>query len=811
MKPTVAAKLEAARDRLAALGRLTADLVAAHPEVFEDPELRKRLTAFEEAHAEAQERLARPRLSIAMIGTTSSGKSTIVNALVGRQIAPIEAGEMSGGVLTLRDADQRRVVVEPTEGAAWEAGEWTEIADKDAYDRIRNGVMRPYHDTRKERNCLAPQVFYEGPLLPARDDTLLELPTDLGIEFIDLPGLKSVQDRANLSVIQTRVHKAFSLVALDYLQTDEDHRKKLLEELVRVVKYLQGRTDSMIFVLNRVDQHGSDDEPVADRISLLRKEIREVLELNHEPDVLPFEARLLYRAQCAWGAASETHDHPEAPPELRLQHLTELFKECASTIERQIWTDESLDKWLQDVKRSVRKGQDVTPDEARRLLRLAREWSGGTKLWKRLRARIEESFAELVILPVLIEVFDTHHSLTGSLRTVSEIRKIDSKDQLERERERLEQVQMRLHKEVSATRERFRHRLTSAANGLKTGDQAVRHRLTKDLGPGFESLLSAVNEVTGDLNASLIAPVRDALTGNRGSYDLEEKLARVVAPSAAKDLARAYDTFSRRIPSLERKPGTLSARVRADDTDGVHRLEETERDARRLYQEMRKTIAGRAEFTLQGQATAVRDALTGLLDQQTNTIASTLRSELSDLGLDKAIESVRRGKTSADLLKLPSEFFTLPTAVDQRRHEQVEVVGQREETEHYTTGTCFKDKKTRTVIKNVMGTVAYQDLELPDEDGMARQWSDGVRGGEESLWETLRDWMIEALHESSVSFSSAIDSVLRLADRALEDQQRLAAGEYADVVARWEEIDGNVDRLEASLCQLLRAGTSKTN
>lgn len=808
MKTAVATKLEAARVRLEELARLTGELAAAHPAVFEDPDLREHLAAFEEAHAEAHERLTRPSLSIATIGTTSSGKSTIVNALVGRRIAPIEAGEMSGGVLTLRDADERRVVVEQAENAPWEAGVWTGISDEDAYSRIRNDVMRPYHDARKERDCLAPQVLCEGPLLPARDDTLLGLPPDLGVEFIDLPGLKSVQDRANLSVIQTRVHKAFSLVALDYLQTDEDHRKKLLEELTRVVKYLQGRPDSMIFVLNRVDQRGSDDEPVASRISLLRKEIREVLELSHEPDVIPFEARLLYRAQCAWGPAAD--GQPEAPSALRLQHLGEFFKECASTIERHAETDETLEDWLLDVKRAVRKGQDVTPDEARRLLRLAREWSGGTELWERLRARIEESFAELVILPTLIEVFDTHQSLIDSLRTVSKVRKIDSREQLERERERLEQVQMRLHEEVSATRERFRNRLTSAADGLKTGDQAVRHRLTKDLGPGFESLLSAVNEVTGDLTGSLIAPVRDALKNSRGVYDLEEELARVVAPPTAKELAHAYDLFSRRIPSLERKPGTLSARVREDDADGVSRIRETERDARRLYQGMRESMAGRAEFTLQGQATAVRDALTGLLDQQADAIASTLLSKLPDLALDKAIESARRAKTSADLLELPPKFFSLPTAVDQRRHEQVEVVGKRKETEHYTTGTCFKDKKTRTVTKNVMGTVAYQDLELPDEDGMARQWSDGVRGGEDSLWETLRDWMIEALNESSVSFSSAIESVLRLTDRALEDQQRLAADEYADVVALWRGIDREVDRLEASLGRLFRAAKSET-
>ena len=804
---SVSTKLAAARVRLEELGRLTADLSTGHPGVFEEPELRRCLTEFNNAFVDAKNRLANPILAIATIGTTSSGKSTIVNALAGRRIAPIEAGEMSGGVLTLRHSQVRRLTVEEANGAPWESGTWTDIADADAYARIRDGVMRPYHDVRKSRACLAPQVLAEGPLLPSVDANVLGLPPDLGVEFIDLPGLKSVQDRANLAVIQTRVHKAFSLVALDYFQTDEEHRKKLLEELTRVVRYLQGRPDSMIFVLNRVDGRGKDDEPLDVRIAALKREIKDVLGLQSEPDVLPFEARLLYRAQCAWGASGGAS--PATSREIQLDHLRALFVECASSLKRRTLEKPELRPWLRGVEDAVDAGDVPSSADLRKLVELARDWSGGTELWGRLRARIEESFAELVILPSLIEVLDTHRSLSDALKTVSKIRRIDSQDQLTRERERLDKVQQRLHEEVGATRESFRARLTTAAEGLKTGDQAIRHRLTKELGTGFEGLLGAVNEVTGDLTSSLIAPIRDALKNNRGVYDLEEHLRSVLEPSPAHELAHAYDLFSRRIPSLTRTQGALTVRVREDDSAGVARGRETERDARRLYQSMRECMSGRAEYTLQGQAASIRGALTSLLDQQASAISSACLSELPKLDLEQAIESTRRARSRDELLALPQQFFTLPAAVEQRRHEQREVVGQRQEVEAYTTGTCFKDKKTRTVTKSVHGNVAYQDLELPDENGMARQWSEGVKAGEDSLWETLRNWMVNALAESSVAFSTSIESVLRLADRALDQQQSLAADEYEAVVALWKRVELEVERLDGARNGLSRSATSE--
>ncbi|WP_319422902.1 dynamin family protein [Pleurocapsa sp. FMAR1] len=93
---------EQVRDRLKQLGNGIADLAQNHADILESPNIQDSLSKFRQAYEESVTRLANPNFTIATIGTISSGKSTIVNALIGRKIAPIEAGEMSGGILTIR-------------------------------------------------------------------------------------------------------------------------------------------------------------------------------------------------------------------------------------------------------------------------------------------------------------------------------------------------------------------------------------------------------------------------------------------------------------------------------------------------------------------------------------------------------------------------------------------------------------------------------------------------------------------------------------------------------------------------------------
>jgi hypothetical protein len=789
MTTGVGQMLKDVRARLDELGGKTDQLAATWPDAFEDPALGEALAAFRAAHGEATARLAKPCLSIATIGTTSSGKSTMVNALVGRRIAPIEAAEMSGGILTLRHAQRGVLEIGPdTEGVPWTAGRWEALSDEETYGRVREGVMRRYHEERRKRPCCAPEVLVEGPLLPAQHPALLGLPEGIGVEFIDLPGLKSVQDDANLAVIQQRVKKAFCLVALDYGQTDEAHRAKLLGELVDVARQLGGRTDSMVFVLNRVDQRGGDDDPVETRIRVLQHEIREVLGLSHDPDILPFEARLLYGAQCAWGPAPD-QAAPTTTPEQRNEYLKKMFADSASSLERVLDLEPELEPWLGGLKASVRAKRDISTEDLRTLLKHVRRWSGGASLWATLRRRIEESFSALVLMPALSEVFTSHGLLASQLETVSRIRKIASLDQLHRERRELHAVQTRLHTEVANTRATFLAKITRATEDLKSGDQAVRARLTDDLGSGFESLLSAIESVVGDLTTKVIQPVRQALQSGRGTYDLEEQLAQVLEPLRANGVAKAYDTFSRRIMKLRRVNGRLVIKVRADDAPAVADLDETERDALRLYQRMREALSARARYTLQGHAETTLGALRGLLEAQGVAIFDTFAKVLPDETIGHAIAQVRSAQLASRKLQLPEELFQLPVAQSQRERTEIEKTGTRYVSEQYTTGTCFKDHHTRTVARDVHGPVAYRELELPDEDGMARQWAEGVRAGEASLWDNLREWMTAALSASAVEFTAAIEVVLRLADRTLADQERQAASGHEAVVAQWTQID----------------------
>lgn len=311
--PSVALRI--ARESLFTLGNLTAGILSEYHDVTSSSVLLEKLQAFRVVYEEAVARLQKPSFRIATIGTTSSGKSTIVNALLGRKIAPIEAQEMSAGILRIRHGERSKLVIYNTEGATWECGTWEDLRDEEIYSRLKL-TMEAYHQERRkkkkkrdEAEVGIPQVDVECPLLPVRNPFLLGLPEGLQVEIYDLPGLNSIQDRTSLRIIQEHVSKCFSFVALDYSQTDWQGRETLLRELKDVVEFLRGQTSLMVFLLNRVDMRNQTDNPLEQRIEELREEIQEILALPEPPCIVPLSAIALFYAQCAWGAnSSEASD-----------------------------------------------------------------------------------------------------------------------------------------------------------------------------------------------------------------------------------------------------------------------------------------------------------------------------------------------------------------------------------------------------------------------------------------------------------------------------------------------------------------------
>ncbi|MEG4533429.1 dynamin family protein [Microcoleus sp. D2_18a_D3] len=819
--PVIESKLNNIRNLLQELGNSVSSLVNSSPDVFADSGIQSCLQDFLTVYQEAVQRLENPSFRIATLGTTSSGKSTIVNALIGRKIAPIEAGEMSGGVLTIKHSQEQRLMIAETEDAAWDTGEWTGLSDEDLYQRIST-VMHSYHAARKKREYVAPQITAHVPLLPACHASLLDLPTGIGVELIDLPGLKSVQDRANLATIQKQLNKAFSLVALDYMQVDDENRKRLLEELKKVVEELQGRTDSMIFILNRVDNRGADDLPLSERIDKLREEIKEVLSLPELPDVLPFNARLLYYAQCAWGSGA-FNEPSVISQEIRLKLLKAMFQDCAGVIKLNTKEKRDLKNWFRDIEDRVEDNKTIDDETMRQILHSSLEWSGGRELWDRFRVRVQESFAELVILPALLEVFANYNALAQSLEIIIKTRKIYNpeqvkQEQVKQERDNLAKIRQNLHKNIQTIGKEFNGEVKELIEKLKennptTNDQLVQDAVKKGR-KGFEPIYDAVREVEGDLIKVLIIPVFDAFKNHQGAFELRDKLGEVTSPPLADDISKAYDHVSRRLSTFSSESENLVKRIRADDDKGKKELEDDERYVRLLYHTMREAMSARAEFVLQSKAKQFEQALESLVEEQVKKLKLFLTEGIFySINLEKAALSNLRKKLAQHLPNLPEKFFELPDNIQQNRSKKTEVVRQKTEDEtptkteqekyekSYKEGSCLKTTKTRTktrpvtrtyqesVTRDITQDVEYLELFLPSSGLMAKQWSSGIEKGKGSLWDILLEWILQRLDYVSDIFKESVDEITNLAERALQQELSIIEGNFEQKKLFWREFE----------------------
>ncbi|MDR2783251.1 MAG: dynamin family protein [Treponema sp.] len=106
--------------------------------------------------------LCDPCLKIAFVGTTSSGKSTLLNGLCGHRSAPTEAGEMSAGVVRIRDDKKLSMRVLDTPYRAWCIGDYDVHSDEDIYKALQDkdiGIMHQYWKAVTENNEVkAPQI-----------------------------------------------------------------------------------------------------------------------------------------------------------------------------------------------------------------------------------------------------------------------------------------------------------------------------------------------------------------------------------------------------------------------------------------------------------------------------------------------------------------------------------------------------------------------------------------------------------------------------------------------------------------------------
>ncbi|MCJ2543697.1 dynamin family protein [Thermostichus vulcanus] len=662
--------LQTSRELLFQLGNAVKGIPNEYQDTIGDPLILEKLEKFRVDYEEAVARLENPSFRIATIGTTSSGKSTIVNALIGRQIAPIEAQEMSAGILRVKHSEETKLVIHETEGSTWETGMWEGLSDQEIYSKVEH-VMGAYHQERKKKKnnveAMVPEVDVYCPILPVRDPSLLNLPKEVGVEIYDLPGLKSIQDRSNLRVIQEQVSKCFSIVSLDYTQVDDQHRASLLKELKNVVEYLGGRTDQILFLLNRVDLRTQQDKPLEERIEELQREIQNVLELPDQPHVVPLSALMLFYAQCAWGANS--FQSSDVDPGVRKRMLDSLFKDCAKLIKTSTSGDRILRSWLHDLEQDIEEGLDISDEDVKKVLMYALDWSGGGTLWNALRERVRSAFPAAVITPALFQVVNTAKDFVASMDIVIEARRIETIEEVDRQQRYIQQRQESCKAEAEKLVAKFVDDISDLEEQISKSDGSPEDNLkiekkAKEKGwTGFPAFSDFLEDRAKDLTLQVILPIRGALRGEIGIYELEDSLSKVVPGHLANRVARCCDLAIRVFSDFERGADNFTIRIETEASDGQKhkKIENAEFVTRALYQSVRQALTCRAEFLLQAKAKTFVSFGNSLISQLVEGLINIYKDSPDSLSISQAIVNDIKVYTESHPLTLPEdEVFVFP-------------------------------------------------------------------------------------------------------------------------------------------------------
>ncbi|MBW4499262.1 MAG: dynamin family protein [Scytonema hyalinum WJT4-NPBG1] len=754
---------------------------------------------FDKTYKEAVERLKKPSLSIAMIGTTSSGKSTIVNALIGRKIAPIEAQETSAGILTLKHSNSpdSELVIESTKNAKWKPGKQIGLSDESLYKQIRDDIMRLYHKERKTKEDIeAPRVTAFVELLPVCDPSLLGLPPGVDVEFIDLPGLKSTTDNQNLEVIQQKVNKAFSIVALDYLQVDDKQRQTLLQELKTTIEYQRGRTDSIIFILNKVNLATANDIPLQQRISELKKEIKSILpQLDKSPEIIPFNSLLLYYVQCAWGSRP-LNQLSLVEPLVRLDFLKAMIKDSFSIILDKTKNELEVESWILNLRSQVINNKPINDETIRELLKYALDWTGGKELWDTLRNRVHSSFPQLVLFPILSEVFIKYDELEKKINYLTTTRQISTKADIKQQQETIYRSRDILPKSIKEINDKFTNKIQTKIKLLKEATTPEKlsflvDSLQQEGFKGFQPLIETFNEVEGDLTRTIILPVREALNKNKSAEQLKEHLALSINPALVDKIISTYVFVNQILSEFPSTNGQIEITLRKDDTRTKEKLKKAESDFHYFYILMGKALSERAGFVLQGQVEKIEFAIKSLIDNQKNELNNLLQITLKNRNLEEAIDKAFEKKAHRnDCLCLPNELFNLNATVNRNETQKEEIIGQETVTEPVRKCWIFVDeqKQRRPIKKNI----DYSTLILPNAETTVKEWSQGIIEKKQEIWDIICKWMINCLQQSSRDFEISALEVTKLADTILAERLHELENNLGVQKEYWNKIESKL-------------------
>lgn len=223
-------------------------------------------------------------LTIAAVGTTSGGKSTLINFLCGADVLPSSVQEISSGLVFVEYSEKVAIRVHTTSGALWECNYWQDVTVEEIRTRLRD-IMTAYlqANSRGRSGVGSPHVTVYYPIRIQKE--ILNLPDSIRIKLIDFPGLSSVSDSENLDLLYS-VDDSDILYLINFNCAETDHQKT--NHLTQtVISKLIKSYRQVLLVFNRIDVFRVDRDWKISEHQFLEKTINDVVEqINEQPSSL---------------------------------------------------------------------------------------------------------------------------------------------------------------------------------------------------------------------------------------------------------------------------------------------------------------------------------------------------------------------------------------------------------------------------------------------------------------------------------------------------------------------------------------------
>lgn len=384
---------------------------------------------------ETLSRLRNPMITIATVGTTTSGKSTILNGFIGRNIAPCNIDEMSAGILTFTPSEtENKLIVKESPEGYWFGKTYQNMSDDNMRSKIES-IFGIYKSKKSNRVCSAPQIEVVGKFLWNVNKEILDLPENIKFRFIDLPGLRREKgDRKNLKVIQDVLKevKPLCVLAMDYSELSRSETLgSLLSELTETIDILGGSTESIIFILNKVDLYNEGQSTTLNQdIEKFRKLViaklsTELPKYNFDNiKIIPYIGILQNNAQIAIGLQNHRKcDKLEYNPDV----LSLLSTNCSKVFQN---SEKSIRRFFNSIIDDLAEKEPIENDDLKKLLDYAYEVSYANQFIEELKHRIKESFYEIVIYPATYKLHNKFNLLCAYLKNFLSVNRLRNQIQI---------------------------------------------------------------------------------------------------------------------------------------------------------------------------------------------------------------------------------------------------------------------------------------------------------------------------------------------------------------------------------------------